>query len=248
MRCVANGIHLFELKTNSRVASSWMAQLLGLGMSFLLSNASIGSDQNHLIPVNDSLSYKTGKLKTYRELWEKKLFVSASDLARFAHVAGGVGEEYAISVHSRSKDGNPDEYWLTVTKSPVSLWDCVAATDKSKRINPQKIEIVRCDIPLSRSTAIAIHNAWLAMLLRTRPDPNHYVVLDSTTEIFYVNHGRKLLRGQLPLDAEGNAWKLYEIAVGLAICCELSPQELPTHLRKVESMAAKLFRRVSHER
>lgn len=234
-------LHFFTVAVGLRISRN-TCRLLGLLLSFFLSNAMLGSTHDHLIPLDDRLSRMPGKLKTYRELWESKLFLSTGELARFAHVAGGVGEEYAVSVHSGTKS---DEYWLTVTKSPISLWEYVRATDQSTKL--QRIKIVRCDIPLPKSVAIAINNAFLAMLLRIRPDPERYVVVDSTTEMFCVNYGGKLLQGQLPFDAKGNALELYEIAVGLAICCEVPSEGLPAHLREVESMASKLVKRLNHE-
>jgi hypothetical protein len=59
----------------------------------------------------------------YKKLYERKLFVTRGDLARYVQLPGPLAQtEIAVSVYEQKK--GPYKYWITLTEPAKRLADC----------------------------------------------------------------------------------------------------------------------------
>jgi hypothetical protein len=207
----------------------------------LLAASCFGSTPGtYLIPSTEHGDNLPVWQKEYRRLWEKVLFVTPGELARFTKIGGLESEEKAVSVWKRSR-GAKQEFWVTVTIAPDFIWPRL----QQRRIDWSSIEKMRpkrCDLRIPESTALAVHYAWRKMLREVRRDPTRYVSLDNPTMLFSATDRGKTLHGELPKNAEGNPIKMIEIAQFLGVMCLAPSADLERDFRKVEKMAAKVYR------
>lgn len=126
---------------------------------------------DHLVPLNQ---YSTPE---YRRLYEKKLFITRGDIARFVYLPGAVDPEMVVSVYRQGAGSHehPTRYWITVTKPSARLWLCIHTGDEKftgrKDLDPSTVLTSRADASLPESTAVAIHRLWTAALEKTAADP-----------------------------------------------------------------------------
>ena len=201
----------------------------------------------HLVPTDP---YST---PSYRKLYEKKLFVTPGDAARFVYLPGAVDPEMVISVYSRrAQSGQPATYWVTLTKPSARLWLCIHTGDEQftgrKDLDPKTVRTLKADALLPVSTVRAIHNLWLAMLEQTAPDPCvDCLLVDGYTEIFSAvdSHG-KLRRAQMPTSPSKQLRCLVDLGFGLADYVNRAPAERPQIAHKIERAAAALQNHVTH--
>lgn len=201
---------------------------------------------DHLIPFPK----QEAEAADYQRLWQRKLLVTSGDVARLVHLQGVVGTESAVSVYRRQieKGGLPGGYWVTVTQASGRLWDCIGGAGVEHPVDPRTIAIKRCDLPLPESTAVAVRNVWLAMLLRTRPEGEPPIVLDSSTEIYSARGPNgKVIVAQAPYRTikDGTTQALLNIANLLIEFCDTSSSERSEKGRQIEREATKLLRRVA---
>jgi len=210
-----------------------------------LSAAALAND--HLVPVDRA--FEQNELgAAYRRLYEQKLLRTPGDVARFIFLPVLKGEERAASVYRSldRKNALPGDYWVTATRSSMSLWDCVkpGATVAS---NARTIGVRRRDAPLPESTARALHEVWLAMLTAARPMPTNEIPGESDTMIFSAtNADGTLLRAQAyGFRAKNRA--LIELGDGLVQYCDVPASDRAEVARKIEKAAVALLKRIIRE-
>jgi hypothetical protein len=150
--------------------------MASLGLCMTPTCCASGSDEDHLAPVEEAL----GSRAAYEQLWRGKLLVTPGEVARFVGLPGTVGVETTVSVYQApgKKDSLAGNYWVTATQASERLWNSVESAAERK-IDLETIHVERCDSPIEASTARVVHDLWLAMLARTRPqDANNQIVVD----------------------------------------------------------------------
>lgn len=215
-----------------------------LSIAALLSNGSVTlldaeSVNDHLQPVIQSV----GETSAYRDLTQKMLFTTPGAVARFIQLPGSQRSESAISIYRDSKKpgGLPGGFWLTKTEPSTPIFTGLGQSNAA-------VQIKRCDAPLPESTAKAIHELWIRMLKGTKAlkDPERYLPIDSTTEIFSALDGTgKVLEGEAPqieLDEDGRVNSMLRIAFGLLDYCDLRPGDRLQFARKLQKRATRATR------
>lgn len=180
--------------------------------------------------------------KSYRELWQQKLFPKRDAVAKFLRLPGAIGTEIGMTMYQRAKKGpgKRPQFGLIVKEPSSALWGNVIAR-VSVNQKPKRISIKTCEVVLPESTAEAVHGAWLAMLMQPE-QPSDELVIDSTREIFFAKNSQgQELRGRLPLSELGaNTTRLFEMANLLYRCCGESEEERNTDFRRIETLARKV--------
>lgn len=207
------------------------------------------SPAEHLVPVNLEAN------ANYRQLYEKKLFVTSGDVARFVFLPAALEPEFVVSVYRRKKNQVTGEsyYNLTVTMPSKRLWNCIPTGDEKftgRRVDdPKTVRTLRWDASLPDSTALAIHSLWLESLRRAAPDPcTGCVLIDSSDAIFSVVTGDgRTLQARLPKSRGKATESLLNVGFRLAEYSR-APASLQSGLaKKLQKTATELVMRISRE-
>src|SRR6266496_4203709 len=107
-----------------------------------------------------------GWAQQYRRLWQKKLFVTPGEVARFVHLPAFVDTEVAMSVYqAKGKRGSlAGDYWVTVTEPTVPLSNGIRSVNVQHPVDARTITIHRADAPLPESAGQAVRRLWSTML------------------------------------------------------------------------------------
>jgi hypothetical protein len=200
------------------------------------------SEVDHLVPIKEQF----GSSARYDRLWRQKLLVTSGEVARFVGLPGTSGVETAVSVYrfADRKESLPGNYWVTATQASQRLWDSI---DQAKvKTKAKRISIVRCDAPLTESTALSIHRLWVSMLAQSRPQTNrNEIILDSSREIFSAtdDHNRVLMAQVLSAPGR-NTKKLIDIALSLLEYCGVPVEQRALVARKIEKQALLLSKQL----
>ena len=214
-----------------------------------------GPARDHLIPLAEYDIRRAGPGAEYRKLYEKKLFLTPGDIARYVHAPGFSEPEAVVSVYRRSdrESGASAGYWVTTTQASGSLWACVRTGDEKvtgrKPVDARTIRVQSWDAPLPETTGVAIQKLWLTMLqqIRANPDPD-LIGIDSSTEIFSAKaaDGREL-QGQVPVGPKKNTVALLDIGNLLARYSKIPERQRPKIAREIERAAFDLLGRVTKQ-
>jgi hypothetical protein len=202
-----------------------------------------------LIPVERSLEIADGA--DYKRLYERKLFVTRADLARFTYLPGLSGTEQTVAVYqSPGKAGSfPGRFWVTATEASGKLLACIPIPGQEERpVDARSISVRRDDAPLPASTVRTLHDVWLAMLARAHPLHQQVIRGDSPTLLFAAIDSRgTLLRAQAD-SVKGNTKDLWRIGESLIEYCR-APQSKRAELGlKLETESSRLLKRVNQAR
>lgn len=217
------------------------------------------SDQNanemhddHLVPVQ----YRAGgELEVYDKLCRAKLFLTTGDTARLLEQVGSRVPEIAVSIYRDTTKAHslPGGYWLTLTQPSVSLWD-VVENKSGPLVESQSVKILRLDVPMPESTALAVHKLWVVMLKQAKPLPKgkYGIGLDCAMETFSAtNSDGKSFEAEVPcIDLKtksSNTRRLIEIGRNFISYFNIPVHERPELARKIENAADALLRDVSQE-
>ena len=204
---------------------------------------------NRLIPVDPFSEVSDGA--DYKNLYERKLFVTNGDIARFISLPGNLGTERTVAIYrSPNKKGAlPGNCWVAATETSGKLWPCISVPGQTRQpMDPRTIKVLRDDAPLPASTAQIVHELWLAMLVRRQSPSEHIIRGDSTTLIFSAVDSRgALLRAQTD-SLKGNTRDLWRIGEDLIWYCRLPEAKRSDYARKLEKDARRLLRRVTQRR
>lgn len=201
---------------------------------------------DHLVP----LKKQQGVNLEYEKLWRRKLLVSPGDLAQFVGLPGNVGEETAVSVYRQTQQDNTTAgYWVTATQAKERLSKAIPQLGVDGTVDPQNISIERCDAALPESTAIAIHDLWVAMLSQTSAEPkSESISIDSSTEIFSaVDASGKVLRGQTSRRPGKNSLALVQLALSLMEYCDAPASQRVGKAREIKKVATDLLSRITQK-
>jgi hypothetical protein len=213
--------------------------LLGPGLEAKNQNA------DHLVPLSPFFVDRGSVGTDYWKLVQKKLFVTPGGVARFVHLPGLGGKDCAISIYrdNRKKNSLTGGYWLTVTQASDWLWLSILR-GSAKITDPKTVTIDRCDVPLPESTAIAIHEAWLAMLSGIRAAPENEISVDSSTEIYSTTNSAGIrLQGTSGKSEGKKTSAIFRLAMIVLEYCYKSPPERVNHAQKIEKAARALRQR-----
>ena len=201
-------------------------------------------DEDHLVPIEKTI----GLSATYEQLWRQKLLVTSGEIARFVGLPGTLGVETAISVYRDpgKKESLPGNYWVTATQASQRLWNCIQPGAKGQ-IDPNMIHIVRCDAPITESTALAVHKIWLTMLSQARPQrSSNRILVDSSREIFSaVDNEGKVWQAQNLNSPSENTKMLIDMALSLLEYCGTPEDRRPSLSRDIEKTASHMLARVA---
>ncbi len=178
--------------------------LLSAGMlwlTVLTSTSAAGSKPSdvgdHLVTI-ETEPHEDGVQQTYRELWQRLLFVTPGDLARYVFLPGMVGEEASVSVYRLNGKGRPNVRGITVTSASRRIWSIAPASKQAHGDRSEPISISRTDATIPERTALAVHSAWIAMLRSAKPPRKEIVILESSSEIFSAKDEEgRLLRAKI---------------------------------------------------
>jgi len=210
---------------------------------------------DHLVPLLDYVPRHAGAPGVYDRLCREKLFVTPG-LVRFLEQPGIPREtEIAVSMYRdiKKQNGMRGGYWLTVTEPSVSLWKFARHVDGQApidtRVNTPGVRIGRKDAPIAETTAVAVHEVWLAMLKRTKSlEGNYSIPLEGSTETFWVTTSTgKTLVGQTPrieLPKSSATNSVVEIAHFLTNYCIDPPAQRAAKALAIEAAASSLQKRL----
>lgn len=209
------------------------------------------ADSSHLVPVDPN--FETGAGAEYRRLYETKLFVTGGDVARYIHLPGPIMEiESVVSVdRQRANDRTAREnYTVTVTRPSVRLWSCIATGEEKvtgrKVVDATSVTVVTHTAELPASTAETLHELWINMLQRAKPEACNECIKEGTTELFSARDSEsKVLRAELPANPSRNIADLLQIANSLMDYCDVRETERVAAARAISERASDLLRRIT---
>jgi hypothetical protein len=214
--------------------------LLFAGVPLTIHAAS--SDQDHLVPVKEA----SGLSAVYRKVWERQLLVTPGEIARFVSLPGTSDVETAVSVYRKPGKNKslPGDYWVTATQASKSLWRAVES-----KSDPRKTPIQRCDAPIPESTALAVHKAWMAMLVQTKPRQASGISVDSSQELFSAaKSDGAILEGESSSNPKQNIKALIDIALSFMGYCDAPVGKRPKIANKIEKTASNLLTRMASDK
>jgi len=179
----------------------------------------------------------------YTKLYERKLFITSGELARFVQLPGPLAKpEVVVSVQRKD---SPEEYWVTLTEPSRRLADCDPIDPTLRKIDPDTIQVSRFDAPLPKRTALALHSAWLGMLERARRDPCPECSGEGTTEIFSAKQESGKLLEAYRLYPGAKTLELTKLAGLLLEYCRGPAKERDKIARDIEKQALQLRNRIT---
>ena len=173
--------------------------------------------------------YRSWPEDPYQVLLKKSLVVTPGTYGHML-VVPSFRPEYAISVYGDDfKEGDvrqPQRFQITLTRAKTSLYDSLPRNNEAKKQLP--VEIQRVDVRISREFAVAIQQAWAAMLLKTRYPGFVYRGLDGRNIYFSVFvGGLGEVEGMIWSPESGLTSEMATLGEYLVGYCELSPDKRP---------------------
>lgn len=200
---------------------------------------------DHLVPCDQTFTDSESKLFAYLQLSKAKLFVTPGDMARFLYLPGIGGKETAVSIF---RDGNrkgalPGGCWLALTQASRLLWTfALHPADDSGTL--QSVTVERKVVPLPESTAQAVREAWLAMLMHSRQPSHPDPTIDSSFEIYSaMSRSGRVLSACSPSRPGTNPSGLLNLTNKLIEYAYLKAPERLQKLDQVERSALELANR-----
>lgn len=196
------------------------------------------SIEDYLIPIPPA----EGASAAYKVLYEKKLFVTRADVARYLFLPALQGREGSAAIYraSHKKGGLPGDYWLTTTISSANLWDCVSGS-----CNSDTIKIRRWDVPLQEKMAQAIQRVWVLALKNTKTPSAPVLRIDSSRQIFSAADSTGIQMRAETFEFGRNNRRLILLGEALLEFCALSPNERLAARQNIERDASSLARDLS---
>lgn len=192
--------------------------------------------KDHLVPVQR----EEGLSLRYKQLYERKLFLTLGEIARYVRLPGLTGTELSVSIYRGPAKASVGPYKVTATIASGRLWDTLP--EMTYRIDPSTIKIRRMDASLPEATATLIHQAWLAKIQKMRDPPADEFRLDSEHHIFSVlDSNGKLRRAEAYYNWEETRLMI-EIGEALLEYCAMTPPAREKAARKIERQAKALMR------
>ena len=197
-----------------------------------------GEQPNHLVPV-------TPRSDTYIKLVEEKLLVTPADYGRMIFRPSFSGE-FAVSVYgdnyTESYPREPLVFHITLTKAKDSIWYSMPENNGQKK--QESTAIIRIDIIIDKTLAVAIQRAWATMLLKTRYPLKAYAGCDGYEAEFSV-FVRCIgdLYGEIWSPDRGLPKEMVELGLALKDFCETPSDQRPAKQQKIMSQLASFTRK-----
>jgi hypothetical protein len=190
--------------------------------------------EDHLVPRNPEID---GPLRP--EL-EKKLFLAPADFALLLIRPPEKGES-AVMVYSQGHEGIEATYRVTLAEAEANFDMTLAAADGEIEAL-SKIRVNRCDAEISSSTALAVRDAWQAMLQQTRkPDVYARPTLHREEfEFSIIMPGTKPIYATLPNKGGKLVSRYVRLGRLLAGYCKAPPLERSRRAEQIERDAKRL--------
>jgi hypothetical protein len=183
-----------------------------------------------------------GTKASYQTLYERKLFVTPGNLARFVELPGPLAQtEIAVSVYQ--KDTQPSDYWMTLTEPSRRLADCDPVDPALPKVDPSTIKVRRNDAHLPESAALAVHKLWVTMLQQARSDPCKNCFGEGTIGIFSAMIPNEKTLQAAMLYSGPKTLSLAKLASELIGYCRAPATERDRIAHDIESKATELQRR-----
>lgn len=213
----------------------------------LISQAITLDQADHLLPLDPNQGMP---IVGYHKTVEKRLFLTPADCARMLVLPSAGGEE-SVSIYSRSKSPiGEKEYFITLVKSERNIWyqrmyQNMPGTQNDPGASRAPIKLRRIDAKFPVNCALAVRQAWIAMLTRVGPlppqDGTERVVLDGADfEFSSVDRGRAVA-GYVPPGMRGkHTSTLRHLGQLLIDYCEASDAQRPHIAEAITNSAHQL--------
>jgi hypothetical protein len=208
---------------------------------------------DHLVPVDTRL--ESGRGADYRKLYEDKLFSTSGGLARYVHLPGSLNEgESAASLDRRPADAAGRYiYVLTAARSSTPLWNCIATGEEQLNgkpvVDPGTVTVTRMEAPISVSAAEVIHELWVEMLKRSRPERCDECIREGTIELFSARDpAGNLMRAQSPMNGGKTTSAFVQIADSLIDYCSAPEAQRLAAAADIQKRASDLLQRLAGKR
>lgn len=217
-------------------------------MACTVASAVGGTAEDHLAPVDLRIE------KKYRDLLERKLFVTPFDYGR-ALIMPSFEPESAVSLYSRLSKERELKYSVTFTDAGANLWQKSRGGSEPNKV--RKIKIQRIDVEIPAHTAQTVREVWLQMLQDThlhevsQPSNERSIVLDATTMEFSLGLGKSSpLYGELVLAdprKKKNVKAFSDLTFALIEYCRAAPHQRAAIARRIERTARDLLARLKQQ-
>jgi hypothetical protein len=193
--------------------------------------------------IGECLARESGKSiinDERRSIYERKLFVTPDEVARYVFLTnrGGDGDRSAAVYQAPRKKGSlPGAYWVTVTEASDSL---ATAT--------RNIRIKRHDAPLPASAALLLHELWRVVLEQSRLD--EHAIPCAPTAVFSAKtpSGARISAVTVYLDQASHCISVMEVGHSLVDYGTLPASRRMEAARKIEKESLRLLKHVSQGR
>jgi hypothetical protein len=190
-------------------------------------------------------------VKDYRALLRRKLWLKPRPFARMLYLPFADGEAvvsvYAVKQRSESRP----EFYVVYTKAEKNIWAKRMegrVTTEDPGASAASVRVTQIKAPLPTSTAHAVHDAWVSMLLPNRivqPTAESRIILDGSETEFFVDDGTHTLQGALPAPrVTGDALRLLRIGQMLISYCEADPRSRAALAAAIERKSQQIVVRV----
>ena len=151
------------------LAAGIVLSFSGMGLICPILQAEDSRDRLHRI-ARQSIVSESSELG---RLLKKKLYVTRDEVARYLFLTNGNGGDRSVALYRAigKADSLPGSYWVTTTEASTALDLCIPYEGQKKApVDPKSVAVERYDADLPASTALAVHELWLAMLERSQPE------------------------------------------------------------------------------
>lgn len=193
---------------------------------------------DHLVPADKAI------VRQYKEVLERKLFVTPGDYGRILFILGGKDGEYAVAIYSDSR--SETGVFVTYTKADRNLGDATWEFSPN-RIGEGRVKVKRIDAPVAQSVAAAISQAMREMLSRTRkreinPNAERPILGGIDIEFSIKSQAGQTIEGVLTSEMRGkHVVALGRLAQLMVDYCQGSPRERGGFSKRLENEAKQLI-------
>lgn len=210
----------------------------------LFVSAAVGASRhtdNHLVPFKPSV-YDELRPTLYR-----KLCVTPANYGRMIELpAGPERGEWVVSVHCDETSASSGGCDVTLTRAAANL-DYIMQERRGKEpleaVN--KVKVARKQVPIQRTTALAVRAAWLKFLRNSHPSPsrpNDPIWLDTSKIEFWLEMpGGKVMKAETPNEPGESVATLIKVGKLLAQYCEESEPQRAALEVQIERNAKRLI-------
>jgi hypothetical protein len=269
------------LTRKNQLVKSWMLQCI-LGMVGAYGGCAQAGETFHLVPsapiyqgYQPPFPEEVATGPIYQAIVEEKILNTSGEVARIFEYSSSLYYDLGMSLRRRI-DGI---YLLSIRQSKRSFWDPANIFANRKGINSgnkadepffkgeefdlkgdiDSIKIEQCEFEVPALTAVAVHQLWMALLVRTRnplksPElagddfqvPDRPIFMHPTFTILSAQDETGTVRsGMIPLGSQDRIRiRLHKLINQLLSCCDKPAKKRARRLAAVEVEAKSLTKMV----